>query len=99
MGGIYRYVWRKGEIEMGMRGVYREIVAPERIMTTEVYGQPWYEGEGVGTVTFVEQDHKTTLTITMRYASQEVRDAVLKSPMEQGMGASFDVLADLLTES
>lgn len=99
VGGMYRYVWRKGEIEMGMRGVYREVVPPERIVATEVYDQPWYEGEGVGTVTFVEQDGKTTLTITMRYASQEVRDAVLKSPMEQGMGASFDVLAALLAES
>jgi len=96
-GGTYRYVWRKqGAPEMGMRGVYREVVPPERIVATEVYDQPWYEGEGVGTVSFIVQGRKTTLTITMRYASKDVRDAVLKSPMEQGLGASFDKLAELL---
>jgi hypothetical protein len=30
------------------------------------------------------------------YASKEVRDAVLKSPMEHGMAASYDNLAELL---
>lgn len=96
-GGSYRYVWRKqGVPEMGMRGVYREVVPPERIVATEVYDQPWYEGEGVGAITFVAKGGKTALTVTMRYASKEVRDAVLKMPMEQGMGASFDVLAELL---
>ena len=96
-GGTYRYVWRKqGLPEMGMRGVYREVAPPERIVATEVYDQPWYEGEGVGTITFVEQDGKTTLTLTMRYSSKEVRDAVLKSPMEQGMNAGFNKLAELL---
>src|SRR5258707_486060 len=43
-GGTYRYVWRKqGLPEMGMRGVYREVVPPERIVATEVYDQPWHE--------------------------------------------------------
>ena len=33
VGGTYRYVWRKaGAPDMGMGGVYREVVAPERIV-------------------------------------------------------------------
>jgi uncharacterized protein YndB with AHSA1/START domain len=97
VGGVYRYVWRsaKGQ-DMGMGGVYREIVPAERVVATEKFDDPWYEGEAVGTVTFVEQGGQTTLTITVLYASQEVRDAILKTPMDQGVAASFDKLEELL---
>jgi uncharacterized protein YndB with AHSA1/START domain len=97
VGGTYRYVWRGPDrSDMGMRGVYREIVPAERIVATESFDDPWYEGEAVGTTVFVEQGGKTTLTTTVRYASKEVRDAVLKSPMEHGVAASYDKLAELL---
>jgi len=97
VGGSYRYVWRGPEgFEMGMRGVYREIVPPERIVATETFDQSWYPGSAVGTVSFVERDGRTTLTITMLYDSKDARDEVLKSPMEQGMAAGFDKLAELL---
>ena len=96
VGGTYRYVWRNGEQEMGMGGVYREIVAPERIVATEKFDDPWYEGEAVGTVTFTEKDGRTTLVETVRYASKEVRDAVLQSPMDTGVAASFDKLEEVL---
>jgi uncharacterized protein YndB with AHSA1/START domain len=97
VGGAFRYVWRgPGGTEMGMRGVYREIVPAERIVSTESFDDPWYEGEAVGTVVFIEQGGKTTLTATTRYASREVRDAVLKSGMERGMAESYDKLAELL---
>ena len=45
VGGTYRYVWRhtNGQ-EMGMGGVYREIVVPERIVSTEKFDQSWYPG-------------------------------------------------------
>jgi uncharacterized protein YndB with AHSA1/START domain len=97
VGGSYRYVWHgQNGSEMGMRGIYREIVPAERIVCTESFDDPWYEGEAVGTTVFVERGGKTTLTTTVLYASKEIRDAVLKSPMEQGVAASFDRLADLL---
>ena len=97
VGGGYRYVWRGPDgAEMGMRGIYREIVPAERIVSTESFDDPWYEGEAVGTVVFVEQGGTTTLTTTLLYASKEVRDAVLKSPMEQGVTASYDKLAEYL---
>ncbi len=97
VGGAYRYVWRHpDQPDMGMRGVYREVVAPERIVATEVFDEPWYPGEAVGTVVLIEHGGKTTLTTTIVYESQEARDAVLRSPMEQGVAASYDRLAEVL---
>jgi uncharacterized protein YndB with AHSA1/START domain len=97
VGGRYRYVWRhtNGQ-EMGMRGVHREIVVPERIVATEKFDESWYPGEAVGTIVLVEQAGKTTLTQTVLYESSEAREAVLKSPMEQGVAAGYDRLAELL---
>jgi uncharacterized protein YndB with AHSA1/START domain len=100
LGGAYRYVWHGPDgSKMGMRGVYREIVVPERIVSTESFDEAWYEGDAVGTVVLVEQGGKTTLTTTVRYASREVRDAVLKSPMEKGVAAGYDKLAELLAQT
>src|SRR5687768_6077484 len=46
VGGAYRYVWRRDAdgSEMGMGGVYREIVPNERIVATEKFDQAWYPG-------------------------------------------------------
>jgi uncharacterized protein YndB with AHSA1/START domain len=98
VGGKYRYVWRRDSdgTDMGMGGVYREIVAPERIVATEKFDQAWYSGEAVGTARLVEQSGKTTLTQTVLYESKETRDAVLKTPMESGVAASYDRLSDVL---
>jgi uncharacterized protein YndB with AHSA1/START domain len=98
VGGAYRYVWRRDKdgTEMGMGGVYREIAAPQRLVCTERFDESWYPGEALDTISLVERGGKTTLTQTMRYESREARDAVLKSPMESGVRAGFDRLAELL---
>src|SRR5215470_18511100 len=55
-GGAYRYIWRRANgFEMGMGGVFREIVAPERIIATERFDQPWYPGEALDTIVLVER--------------------------------------------
>jgi len=98
VGGAYRYVWRNDSSgsEMGLGGVYREIVVPERVVATEKFDQAWYEGEAIGTVVLTEQAGKTTVTQTMLYQSPATRDTVLKSGMEKGVKASYDRLAELL---
>jgi uncharacterized protein YndB with AHSA1/START domain len=98
VGGKYRYVWRQDSdgTEMGMGGVYREIVAPERLVSTEKFDDAWYPGEAVGTIVLSEHGGKTTSTQTILYESREARDAVLKSGMEKGLAASYDRLADTL---
>jgi len=98
VGGAYRYVWKHNDsgTEMGMGGIIREIVIPERLVSTEKFDDAWYPGEALGTFVLVEQDNQTTLTQTVRYESREARDSVLKSPMEEGVVGSYDRLAQLL---
>src|SRR6266566_3204358 len=95
VGGGFRFVLRgpDGE-EMGMRGVYREIVPPERSVHMESFDD--HPGESQVTAVFVEKGGKTTLTATVLYPSQEIRDAVIKSGMEHGAAESYDKLAELL---
>jgi uncharacterized protein YndB with AHSA1/START domain len=100
VGGEYRYVWSGADgTEMGMGGIYREIVRPERIVCTEKFDEPWYEGDAIDTTVFVEKGGKTTVTTTVLYASKEVRDGVLKSPMEGGVAKSYDKLAEVLASA
>ena len=96
-GESFRYVWRSPDgTEMGMGGVCREIAAPEKLVATEKWDQPWYPGEAVGSIILVEQGEKTILTQTILYESPEARAIVLKTPMEHGVALGYDRLADLL---
>jgi uncharacterized protein YndB with AHSA1/START domain len=97
IGGSYRYLWRhaKGH-EMGMGGVYREIVPPERLVATEKFDEAWYPGGAVVTFILTEQAGRTTLTQTVLYDSPEALEAVLKSPMESGVTAGYDRLEQVL---
>ena len=95
VGGAFRFVLRGPDgREMGMRGVYREIVPPKRSVHMESFDD--FPGESQVTTVLVEQGGKTTLTATILYPSQEVRDAVIKSGMEHGAAESYDKLAELL---
>ncbi|HEV8304565.1 MAG TPA: SRPBCC family protein [Gemmatimonadales bacterium] len=98
VGGKYRWVWRHDTngTEMGMGGVYREVKAPERLVSTEKFDEAWYPGESLNTLVLVEHAGRTTLTQTMRYESREAREAVIKSGMEKGVSASYDRLDDVL---
>src|SRR6266850_1197896 len=65
VGGGFRFVMRGPDgKEMGMRGVYREIVPPERSVHMESYDD--YPGESQVTTVLVEQGGKTTLTATRK---------------------------------
>lgn len=97
VGGAYRYLWRHANgQEMGMGGVFRELAPSERIVATEKFDDAWYPGEALVTTSFAEAGGKTKLTTVVQYQSREARDAVLKSPMEQGVAASYNRLAELL---
>jgi uncharacterized protein YndB with AHSA1/START domain len=100
VGGEYRYVWNgpKGAT-LGISGVFREIVRDERIVSTEQFDAPFNQGESLNTITFMERDRKTTLTITSLAPSKEIRDAMLKTGMTDGVTASFDNLDAVLGSS
>lgn len=100
VGGGFRYLWRNADgREMGMRGVYREVAQPGRLVHTEIFDDPWYPGEALDTHVLTETRGKTTLTSTVRYESREIRDAVLSSPMETGVARSYDRLEEILASS
>lgn len=99
VGGAYRYRWRSDEdgTEFGSSGVHTEIVPFERIVTTE--RMEGFDGEAVNTLTLVERDGRTVVTLNMLFASKEARDGALQSGMSDGMAMGYDrmdeVLADL----
>ena len=99
VGGTFRHVWRGPDgTEMAIRGVYREVVPPERIVRTETFefGCAPQAGENLGTVVLTERGGKTLLTLTVLYPSKEARDGAIASGMERGVAASYDRLEELL---
>lgn len=95
VGGAYRFEWRKPPSGvMVIHGVYREVSTPERTVYTEQVS--WFPGEAVNTAEFVERDGLTLLTITTRFDSPAARDAALASGMEEGLGAQFATLDEVL---
>src|SRR5437879_4673091 len=90
VGGAYRYVWRRSSdgSEMGLRGVYREIVPPERLVCTELFDEAWYPGESLITTTLAEQGGRTTFTSTILYEWQGARNPALRSPRGRGAAAA-----------
>jgi uncharacterized protein YndB with AHSA1/START domain len=96
VGGAYRFEWlgQDGTV-MGMGGIYREIVIPERIVNTQLFDADWTGGETLGTLLFVERDGKTTLTNKVLYLSREARDGALKTDMAKGVEAGYARLDEI----
>jgi uncharacterized protein YndB with AHSA1/START domain len=96
VGGAWRYVVRgPGDDEHGFHGVYREIEAPHRLVSTEVY-EGFPDAESVNTVTLTEENGRTTLTTVVLHEKKEYRDGHINSGMEGGMQETFDRLEELL---
>jgi uncharacterized protein YndB with AHSA1/START domain len=94
--GGWRFVMRKPNgTEYGFRGEFREIVPPERLVYTfEFEGYPGHIA--ITTLTFDEENGKTTLTSVMLFDSVADRDGMLQSGMEEGSAETMDRLADYL---
>jgi uncharacterized protein YndB with AHSA1/START domain len=96
VGGAWRYVMRlPNGHDMGLGGVYKELSPPDRMVHTEKFDD--YPGECEVTTRFVEQGGKTTMIATCRYSSPEVRDAVIRSGMEDGAAESYDALNEIVS--
>jgi uncharacterized protein YndB with AHSA1/START domain/DNA-binding transcriptional ArsR family regulator len=94
-GGAWHFVWRRADgTEMGMRGEYREVVPPERLVRTECWGGDW--PEVLATLVLAEKDGRTTMTVTILYPSKEARDAALATGMKDGWSTSYDRLDEYL---
>lgn len=97
-GCAWRYVMRESDgKEYCFKGVYREIVPPERLVYTECFDEPSLGSpEWLTTVIFEEHGGTTKMTSTCLYASVEARDGHLQSGMETGAAETLDRLAELL---
>jgi uncharacterized protein YndB with AHSA1/START domain len=98
VGGAYRYSGRTPNgTEVPFCGVYREIVAPERMTYTEIFDVPMArDHEGVVTTTFTEKAGKTTVYSVVRYDTKETRDMVLGSGMESGVESGYAQIDTML---
>lgn len=98
VGGRFRYEWHSERgMAMALSGVYREIEAPRLIADTQRFDDDWTQGEGDTTLTFDEVNGRTELTLDLRYASKEVRDMVLGTPMLEGMEAGYARMEGVLS--
>lgn len=95
--GAFRYVWRHADgREMGLSGIFREIVPGERLVHTELFDADWTGGETRVTTSFLEAAGSTTARIAVLYPSREARDAAARSGMETGIDASYARLDEIL---
>ena len=91
VGGRWRYVAVAHDgTEVGFHGEYLEIVPDERIVSTEIYeglpeGVSEEDAATANTVTFVEANGRTLLTILVQAKSKVARDAIIESGMEDGL--------------
>lgn len=96
-GGAWRFGWRQPNgAAMEMRGVYREIVPPSRLVSTESWGGDW--PETVNTLVLTEENGSTAMVCTVRYPSKEARDAALATGMKEGWSASYVRLDEYLAK-
>jgi uncharacterized protein YndB with AHSA1/START domain len=98
-GGAWRFVQRDSSgKEYAFKGVYREIVPPERLVYTfEFEGMPGHVI--LETVTFEDLKGKTKLTATSLFQTVEDRDGMLTSGMEEGAAETMDRLEELLAKN
>jgi uncharacterized protein YndB with AHSA1/START domain len=99
-GGRWRHVMvAEDGSEVGFHGEYREVVPNERIVSTELFegaDASGYPGDAtLNTVTFAEDDGRTTLTILIDAPSKEIRDAIIESGMEEGLQDALDLLEEI----
>ena len=94
-GGDWRWGWRREDgCEMEMHGIYKEIVPPERLVSTESWGGEW--PETINTLLLSEENGRTTITQRILYPSKQARDAALQTGMKEGVNVSYDRLATYL---
>lgn len=98
-GGTFRRAWSgPNGMTMSQYGVYREVAPPVHCVRTQMFemgGVP-RGGEQLATITLAESGGRTVLTMTFLFETKEARDGAVSSGMEQGMGANFDRMDEVL---
>ena len=101
VGGTWRYVTThtndSGSFDVGFHGEYREIDAPHRLVSTEVF-EGFPDAASLNILTLEEVDGVTTMRVLVQHAQKAHRDGHIESGMEGGMNISMDRLEDLALE-
>ena len=97
-GGRYHQRWRHREngAEFGFVGLFHDIVAPDLIRADEWPDDMQDAPPAQNTIAFLALGDMTELKMTMRFADQTTRDAVLATGMADGVGLSFDLMDRVL---
>lgn len=97
VGGKYRYFWTGPEnASLGIGGVFKTILAPKKIVNTQLFDEDWTGGEAIVTLHLTEQHGQTTVATSILHGSKAARDMALQSGMEHGMEMGFERLETLL---
>ncbi len=113
-GGLFLYGLKgPNNAEVWGKFVYREIVAPERFTcvmsfsdpkggTTRHPGNPAWPLEMLMTVTFIERDGRTTVTLTNEPVNATAAERAAfeegRNSMRKGFGGTFDQLAEFVSK-
>ena len=95
-GGLWRFVHHDAEgNEFGFKGVYHDIVWPERVVCTfEFEGMPGHVA--LQTTTFEEHNGKTIMREKSVFQSVADREGMLQSGMAEGAAETLDRFEELL---
>ncbi len=95
-GGSWRYVQRNADgAEFSFRGVYHDVVAPERLINTFEFEQ--LRGHvALETVTLEDVTGRTRMTNRTVFQTLEDRDGMIASGMESGAVETWERLAELV---
>lgn len=103
-GGKYRWRWRSDEDgkEFGFFGEFKQVNSPAKLVHAEYYDPGDVGGAmdasepAIITSEFVEANGVTTLTVTMLFASKEVRDGAVSTGMTGGMEIGYARLDEMI---
>jgi uncharacterized protein YndB with AHSA1/START domain len=97
-GGAWRFVSHDCDgREQGFRGIYREVIPPERLVQTfEWEGMPGHVV--IDTVVFEDLGQRTKVITTSLFHTTQERDGMLSSGMEKGLSESHERLEELLAQ-
>jgi uncharacterized protein YndB with AHSA1/START domain len=103
VGGKYLWRWRSDEDgqEFGFHGEFREVTPHSQLVHTEYYDpgdldNSMGQAGAVVTVSFEEANGVTNVSTSIKYASQEDRDAAVSTGMTDGMEMSYKLLDGVL---
>jgi uncharacterized protein YndB with AHSA1/START domain len=102
-GGAYRWRWRSDEDgkEFGFFGEFKQVNAPAKLVHAEYYDPGDVGGAmdssepAIITSEFAEVNGGTTLTVTMLFASKEIRDGAVSTGMTGGMEMGYARLDEM----